>query len=85
MRRAAAGVTSTVSSTVSTVASVASGKKRHDSAGGTRHSFYEANLISNAKEKYTMTVKVRLPSTYNQRYLIRTVLVYPKQRCLNDS
>lgn len=58
VRRAAAGVTSTVSSTVSSVASVASGKRRHDSTGSSRHSFYEANLITNAKEKYTMTVKV---------------------------
>jgi hypothetical protein len=57
VRRAAAGVTSTVSSTVSSVAQVASGKRRHDSHGG-RQSFYESNLLTNAKEKYTMTVKV---------------------------
>jgi hypothetical protein len=54
VRRAATSAVSTVTSTVSTVASVASGKKRHDSSSGTG---YEASLLSNAKEKYSMTIK----------------------------
>ncbi len=55
VKRAAAGVTSTVSSTVSTVAQVASGKKRQDSVGG---KLGEDSLLYGAKEKATLIVKV---------------------------
>lgn len=51
VKRAAAGVTSTVSS----VAQVASGKKRHDSVGGKTG---EDSLLYGAKEKATLIVKV---------------------------
>jgi len=52
VRRAAANVSSTVSS----VASVASGRKRHDSHG--RGSIIDDASFTNAKEKYNMTLKV---------------------------
>jgi hypothetical protein len=52
VRRAAANVTSissTVSGAVSSVAQVASGKKKHEGGDG---------MIHNAKEKYSLMLKV---------------------------
>lgn len=54
VRRAAANVSSTVSS----VASVASGRKRHDSTGNGRNSSVDDTSFYNAKEKYSLTLKV---------------------------
>ena len=53
VRRAAANVSSTVSTVSSTVTSVATGgRRRHSSMGG------DAPLIANAKDKYNLTIKV---------------------------
>jgi hypothetical protein len=59
VRRAAANVqhvTSTVTSTVSTVANAASGRRRLDSSS----SKFSDSLITNAKEKYNLSIKVTI-------------------------
>lgn len=62
VRRAAAGVTSTMSSTVSSVASVAGGGSRRKGADqhGRRSDMGDDDrgLLANAKEKLTITIKV---------------------------
>lgn len=60
VRRAAANVSSTVSS----VASVASGRKR-DGTGNGRASSIDDSSFFNAKEKYTLTLKVLYGSRFS--------------------
>jgi hypothetical protein len=60
VRRAAANVqhvTSNLTSTVSTVASAASGK-RQSSIDSSKNGSYADNLLANAKIKYNFTLKV---------------------------